>query len=71
VKGFKAKGKRISTYEVESIVELEPVRFPEEPEETEEPIEAEEPILDPDAGKSQQQVIDEMTGQLRLFPDEE
>ena len=71
VKGFKAKGKRISTYEVESIVELEPVRFPEEPEETEEPIEAEEPILDPDAGKSQQQVIDEMIGQLRLFPDEE
>ena len=71
VKGFKAKGKRISTYEVESIVELEPVRFPEEAEEPEEPVESEEPILDPDAGKSQQQVIDEMTGQLRLFPDEE
>ena len=26
--------------------------------------------LDPDAGKSEQQVIDEMTGQLSLFPDE-
>ena len=25
--------------------------------------------LDPDKGKSQQQVIDEMTGQLELFPD--
>jgi topoisomerase-4 subunit A len=25
--------------------------------------------LDPDAGKSQQQVIDEMTGQLSLFND--
>ena len=25
--------------------------------------------LDPDAGKSQQQVIDEMTGQLNLFSD--
>ena len=27
--------------------------------------------LDPDAGKSEQQVRDEMTGQLRLFDDEE
>jgi len=26
--------------------------------------------MDPDAGKSQQQIIDEMTGQLRLFDDE-
>ena len=26
--------------------------------------------LDPDAGKSQQQVIDEITGQLNLFGDE-
>ena len=35
------------------------------------PAEPEEEInLDPDAGKSQQQIIDEMTGQLRLFPDE-
>ncbi len=40
VKGFKAKGKRISTYNVESIEELPPVRFPE-PEEPEEPVEAE------------------------------
>jgi topoisomerase-4 subunit A len=30
-----------------------------------------EPDLDPDAGKSQQQLVDEMTGQLRLFDDEE
>lgn len=29
VKGFKAKGKRISTYNVKAIEELEPVRFPE------------------------------------------
>ena len=70
VKGFKAKGKRISTYQIESIEELEPTRFPEEPEESEEPEASEEPDLDPDAGKSQQQIIDEMTGQLRLFDDE-
>ena len=27
--------------------------------------------LDPDTGKSQQQIIDEMTGQLDLFGDED
>ena len=74
VKGFKAKGKRISTWQIESIEELEPVRFPEETESPESPEEAEsqeeEANLDPDAGKSQQQIIDEMTGQLRLFDDE-
>ena len=37
VKSFRAKGKRISTYEIESISELEPVRFPEEPAEEEIP----------------------------------
>ena len=35
IKGFKAKGKRLSTYEVESIVELEPTRWPEVKEEEE------------------------------------
>ena len=72
MKGFKAKGKRISTWQIESIVELEPVRFPEVPEEPETPEapeppeapEAPEENLDPDAGKSQQQIVDEMTGQL-------
>ena len=69
VKGFKAKGKRISTYQIESIEELEPVRFPEEPENPEESDNPDED-LDPDAGKSEQQVRDELTGQLRLFDDE-
>jgi len=73
VKGYKAKGKRLSTYQIESIVELEPLRWPEAKDETEEETgeEAPEENLDPDAGKSQQQVIDEMTGQLSLFPDED
>ena len=69
VKGFKAKGKRISTWQLSSIEELEPTRFPEEPEAADAPEEPEE-NLDPDAGKSEQQVLDEMTGQLRLFDDE-
>ena len=75
VKGFKAKGKRISTWDVENIEELEPLRVPEpEPEDGPEGADAadEEPEnLDPDAGKSQQQVIDEMTGQLNLFGDDD
>ena len=74
VKGFKAKGKRISTWTVADIEELEPTRFPEEAVDNDSPADEalpEEPEdLDPDAGKSQQQIIDEMTGQLNLFPDE-
>ena len=68
VKGYKAKGKRLTTYALESVIELEPTRFPEPPEEEPEPEEPEE-NLDPDAGKSEQQVRDELTGQLRLFDD--
>ncbi len=75
VKGFKAKGKRLSTYQIGSIEELEPVRFPEETDVLEfgesSATTNDEEDLDPDAGKSQQQIIDEMTGQLSLFPDEE
>ena len=75
VKGFKAKGKRICTWEVDDIEELESLRMPE-PEPEDEPDGGEEPEeepenLDPDAGKSRQQVIDEMTGQLNLFGDDD
>ncbi len=85
VKGFKAKGKRITTWHIESIEELEPIRFPE-PEQDMNDNEQDEgndrngkatgsavtqpENMDPDAGKSEQQVIDEITGQLSLFPDE-
>ena len=72
VKGFKAKGKRLSTYQIESIEELEPVRFPEKTDDTEDSDDSDDPEedIDPDADKSEQQVRDEMTGQLRLFDDE-
>lgn len=73
VKGFKAKGKRISTFNIDKIEELEPTRFPEasaESEEEDADADEEDENLDPDAGKTQQQVIDEITGQLNLFPDE-
>ena len=71
VKGYKAKGKRLTTYQIESIVELEPTRYPTEPSEPTTPVEEEEENLDPDAGKSQQQVLDELTGQQTLFTDED
>ncbi len=68
VKGFKAKGKRITTYTVETINELEPTRFPDPPapDKTEE-NEEEPEILDPDHGKSEGDILDEMTGQMKLF----
>jgi topoisomerase-4 subunit A len=77
VKGFKAKGKRLTTLKIAKIEELEPLKFPEsENNGNESPDEenidnSEEENLDPDAGKSQQQVIDEITGQQQLFSDED
>jgi len=75
VKGFKAKGKRITTFTVDKIEELEPLRFPDPPEETEEggqeDTDEEQENLDPDQGKSESQIIDEITGQLNLFSDDD
>ena len=75
-KSFKAKGKRLTNWTVERIEELEPLRHPDPEEQTEEPEDSaeeaqEQEDLDPDKGKSQQQVIDEITGQLSLFSDED
>ena len=71
VKGYKAKGKRLTTYQIASITELEPTRLPDPPKEDEADETEEEENLDPDAGKSQQQAIDELTGQQTLFSDED
>ena len=108
-KSFKAKGKRLTTWKIDTIEELEPTRFPDpEPAEGEGAEDAElqadgdassaskdtasentssqstssqklssqntnepEENLDPDAGKSEQQVIDELTGQTNLFTDDD
>lgn len=75
-KSFKAKGKRLTNWTVERIEELEPLRHPDPEEQAEEPEDSaeeaqEQENLDPDKGKSQQQVIDEITGQLSLFSDED
>ena len=67
VKSFKAKGKRITTLNVASIEELEPLRFPVEEDENPENSNSQEDIVDPDDGKSQQDIKDELIGQLHLF----
>ncbi len=68
VKGFKAKGKRISTFDIETINELDPVRFaPAEQLQEQNDDDGEDPDLDPDADKSNSDIIDEITGQMKLF----
>ena len=66
VKGFKAKGKRLTTYTLDTVNELEPTRQPE-PKPEPEPKDEEPENLDPDRDKSQSDIIDEITGQMKLF----
>ena len=64
IKSFKARGKRLTTYAIASVEELEPkaVAVPEP-----EPAEpAEEPAPD-DADQSDDEIRDELSGQQRLF----
>lgn len=71
IKGFKAKGKRLTTFTLETINELEPLRQREVsplPEiSPSEEGDDEEEILDPDHGKSEEDIRDEITGQMKLF----
>ena len=82
VKGYKAKGKRLTTFELAKLDEIE-TDEPVEEEKSQDSMteadgesdnttvaDAQEENLDPDAGKSKQQVIDEITGQLNLFDDD-
>ena len=67
VKSFKAKGKRISTFEIANIEELEPNRFPE-PEEDEKKFEVQIDDDDDDVdNRPVSDIIDEITGQKSLF----
>lgn len=72
VAGFKSKGRRVAVWPVTGITELEPTRQPEQPAEADdEREENDEPVnLDPDAGKTEQQVEDEITGQLSFSFDD-
>ena len=69
VKSFKAKGKRVSNYNIESITEIEPREIEvEEPQEAQivegdAPVDGEE--MEPD--RSDDEVRDEINGQQRIF----
>lgn len=67
VKSYKAKGKRVSNYEIESIVEIEPREIEEISEEIENLEEAgeESEVLEPE--RSDDEVRDEINGQQRIF----
>lgn len=67
VKSMRAKGKRLTTYNVESIEELEPipVAIPEELPAAEPDTDVE--IIAPDDNKSEDEVRDEILGQQRIF----
>ncbi len=65
VKSFKARGKRLTTFQVSAIKEIEPIRFPEP--ETEEVEQTEPEIEDiPENLKSDDELLDELTGQQRI-----
>lgn len=69
VKGYKAKGKRLTIYALDTVNELEPTKRPTEDAEAtvvEDEI-VEEENLDPDKDKSDSDIMDELTGQGRLF----
>lgn len=68
VRGFKAKGRRVSSYEIASFNELEPNRLPEttSPEsESETSSQVEE--TDEEEPQSHTDILDEITGQMNLF----
>lgn len=65
VKSYKAKGKRISNYEIESIVEIEPREVEQEEELATEDVEATDEPIEPE--RSDDEVRDEINGQQRIF----
>ncbi|MGP1625929.1 DNA gyrase/topoisomerase IV subunit A [Prevotella koreensis] len=77
VKGFKAHGKRVSTWDIEGVEELEPLRLSEK--ESEEMPDEEESDSDENATEEtpkptetkESKHNEDTTGQLRLFTDEE
>ena len=68
-KSFKAKGKRVTNFNMDSIKEIEPREMPEE--ELEAPaVDIDVDNVDGDDVINQNDVRDELTGQQRLFDDE-
>ena len=70
VKSYKAKGKRVTTFEVDTIEEIEPREMPED-EEEQPPVDIEADTVETDDVINQNDVRDELTGQMRLFDTDE
>lgn len=72
VKSFKAKGKRLTTFEIAEIKELEPTRFPEPDDEEEKKFEVQIDDEDDEIdNRPVSDIIDEITGQKSLFGSDE
>ena len=69
-KSFKAKGKRLSNFEVESIVELAPREVEEEEEVFAPVVDGQDETPDDEPVKSQRDIFDDLTGQKRLFDED-
>lgn len=67
VKSSRAKGKRISNYEVKEVEELEPTRFPEPEPEVQESMKVHIEDEEDDSDISDADLRDEITGQMKLF----
>lgn len=67
VKSYKAKGKRISNFEIASIVELEPREVENAEEEVENDAETAEDVEEIEPERSDDEVRDEINGQQRIF----
>ncbi len=70
VKSYKAKGKRVTTFEVGTIEEIEPREVPED-EEEQPPVDIDADTVEADDVINQNDVRDELTGQMRLFDTDE
>ncbi len=70
VKSYKAKGKRVTTFEVDTIEEIEPREMPED-EEEQPPVDIDADTVETDDVINQNDVRDELTGQMRLFDADE
>ena len=68
VRGFKAKGRRVSSYEIASFNELEPNRLPETTSpESESEVSSQVEETDEEEPQSHTDILDEITGQMNLF----
>lgn len=70
VKSYKAKGKRVTTFEVDTIEEIEPREVPDG-EEEQPPVDIDADTVEADDVINQNDVRDELTGQMRLFDADE